>query len=274
MRERAREMAQRNRVLLPVNRQGKTATHAPQVDLLARSSTGRPDPVAQARSLNRMTGGQTRHAVSSLLPLQRSYGNRFVQRLLALARQVDNQKAEESQKIGSQPITYIGKPSHFSFKGGCDHLNLHGKTDVQFDSRGDVKNRVEEPGKDCACKKGVPCIHLTGTLVTDYTASVSITMPPMPDGLTRCQQSQVRAFFVNVLRPHEEDHRAALKTFEGQTKNPVDVTGCGHDDVQAKVQAIGDAERAPRESAARAKSNALDPFVRIIDCSECDKKTP
>jgi hypothetical protein len=274
MRERVREMVQRNRVPLPVNRQGKTATHAPEVDLLARSSTGRLEQVARARSLNRMTGGQTRHAVSSLLPLQRIYGNRFVQRLLVLARQVENQKAEESQRIGSQPITYNGKPSHFSFKGGCDHLSLHGKTDVQFNSKGDVKNRVEEPGRDCACKRGVPCTHLTGTLVTDYTASVSITMPPMPGGLTKCEQSQVRAFLVNVLRPHEEDHRAALKSFEGQTRNLVDVTGCGRDDVQAKVQAIGDAERASRESAAKAKSAALDPFVRIIDCSECDKKTP
>ncbi|MGA7895793.1 MAG: hypothetical protein WCA49_21440 [Candidatus Sulfotelmatobacter sp.] len=197
-----------------------------------------------------------------------------MQRLLALARQVDNQKAEESQKIGSQPITYNGKPSHFSFKGGCDHLNLHGRTDADFASRGEVKNQVERPGRDCACPEGVPCTHVTGTLVTDYTATVTITMPPMPSGLTQCEQSKVRAFLQNVLRPHEEDHRAALKTFEGRTRNPIDVTGCGHDDIEAKVQAIGDAEKASREAAAKAKSDALDPFVRIIDCSECDQKTP
>jgi hypothetical protein len=274
MRERAREMARRNRALLPVNPQGKTATHASQVDPLAKSSTRRPDAVAQARSLNRVTGGQTRHAENSLLPLQRSHGNRYVQRLLALVRQVDNQKEEESQKIGSQPITYKGKTSHFSFKGGCDHLNLHGTTDAQFDSRGEVKNQVERPGRDCACPEGVPCTHVTGTLVTDYTATVSITMPSMPDGLTPCEQSKVGAFLQNVLRPHEEAHRAALKTFEGRTRNPVDVTGCGHDDIEAKVQAIGDAEKASREAAANAKSGALDPFSRIIDCSGCDKRTP
>jgi hypothetical protein len=99
-------------------------------------------------------------------------------------------------------------------------------------------------------------------------------MPPMPSGLTRCEQTQVRAFLRDVLRPHEEDHRDALKTFEGQTQNPIDVTGCGRADIQSQIQAIGDAERTPREAAARAQSDALDPFIRIIDCSDCDSKTP
>jgi len=277
MRERQLEMIQPNRMPLPPNRQGKTATHSPRVGLLATSLTGL-EAVAQARSLGRSTGGHGRPAVGSLLLLQRSYGNRYVQRLLAAARRIDDRKSEEFQKSGVQPIIYKGKSSHFTFRGGCDHLNLHGQTDAQFDSKGEVKNQAVNPGRDCTCEAGVPCLHLTGTLVTDYKANVTITMPPMPSGLTRCEQSKVRAFLENVLRPHEEDHRKALKTFEGRTRNPVDVTGCGRGDVQAKAQAkaqaIGDAEESARENAANAKSAALDPFVRIIDCSECDQKTP
>jgi hypothetical protein len=214
------------------------------------------------------------NAAQYLLHLQKSYGNRYVQRVAALAKRLDHQTAEDSRPMSTQPLTYHGQPSHFTFNGGCDHLNLHGKTDVAFDSKGNVKNKVETPGKDCDCKKGVPCVHVTGTLVTDYTAKVTITMPPLPSGLTRCEQTQVRAFLKDVLKPHEEDHRAALKTFEGQTQNPIDVTGCGRADIKAQIQAIGDAERTPREAAARAQSDALDPFIRIIDCSACDNKTP
>jgi len=109
-------------------------------------------------------------------------------------------------------------------------------------------------------------------LVTDYTARVTITMPPVPGGLTKCEKSKVRAFLDSVLRPHEEDHRARLMTYQGQTKNQIDVTGCGQSEIAQKVQQIGDAEDTARQAAANAKSAAIDPFVRIIDCSDCEKK--
>jgi hypothetical protein len=182
-----------------------------------------------------------------------------------------DQTAEDSEHVSLPPITFEREPSYFSLEGGCDGLHLHGKADATFSSNGSVQNQVATAGKGCGCEKGVQCLHVTGTLVTNYSVSVTITMPPVPSGLTDCEQAHVRAFLQNVLRPHEEDHRARFMTYNGQTKNPVDVTGCGSDDIAQKVQAIGDAEDAARQSAANARSGAIDPFVRNIDCSDCEK---
>ena len=180
-----------------------------------------------------------------------------------------------SEPINLAPITFVRAPSHFSVEGGCDNLHLHGKTDAAFDGGvGHVENQVATPVKDCGCEKGVQCFRVTGTLVTDYSVSVTINMPPVPSGLTKCEQGKVQAWLDNVLTPHEEDHRKRFMTYNGQTRNPVNVTGCGEDDVKKKVQAITDAEEPPRQAKAKALSEAIDPFVRIIDCSDCDKAPP
>jgi len=51
----------------------------------------------------------------------------------------------------------------------------------------------------------------------------------------------------------------------------VEVTGCGEADVQAQIKAIQAAEDIQREAAARALSDAIDPFTRTVDCSDCTK---
>src|SRR5262249_50800586 len=157
-------------------------------------------------------------------------------------------------------------------EGGCDGLHLHGTTDGTFDGgRFKVENEVATKSKNCKCPKGVQCLHVTGTLVTDYSVSVTITMPPVPSGLTDCEQAKVRSFLQNVLLPHEQDHQTRMETYNGQTRNQVDVIGCGRDEVLSKVKAIQGAENAARKAAARALSGAIDPFQRNVDCSDCQK---
>lgn len=182
-----------------------------------------------------------------------------------------DQMPDGSGQINLPPITFARAPSYFSVEGGCDNLQLHGTTNATFNGGvGQVKNQVAKPAEDCGCEAGVQCLHVTGTLVTDYSVSVTINMPAMPDGLTACEQGKVQAWLNSVLKPHEEDHRKRFMTYNGQTKNPVDVTGCGLGDITKKVQAITDAEEPPRQANAQTLSDAIDPFVSTIDCSGCD----
>jgi len=183
-------------------------------------------------------------------------------------------EADDSGPVSMAPIQVAGEPHTVEMEGKCAGLRLHGKTSGTFDGgTGQVVNQQVTKGKGCNCDKGVQCVHVTGTLVIDYSVNVTITMPPVPSGLTACELAKVQAFLQNVLLPHEQDHKARLETYNGQTRHRVDVTGCGQDDVTSKVQAIHDAEEPARQAAAQARSDAIDPFVRTIDCSDCDKQS-
>ena len=180
--------------------------------------------------------------------------------------------ADDSTPISMAPIQVAGEPHAFEMEGGCAGLHLHGKTDGAFDGgTGSVVNQRVTRGRGCNCEQGVECFHVTGTLVVNYSVSVTITMPPVPGGLTACERDKVQDFLQHVLLPHEHDHETRLKTYNGQTRHPVDVVGCGQDDVTSKVQAIQDAEEPARRAAAQAKSDAIDPFERTIDCSDCER---
>jgi len=175
--------------------------------------------------------------------------------------------------ISLGPLTVEKETQGPSVEGGCDGLRLHGTATPTFTRNSTVENRVVSKGEGCDCAKGVQCIHVTGTLVTNYSVSVAIDMPGVPGGLTRCEQAKVQDFLNHVLRPHELDHKAKFETYNGQTKRPVDLTGCGRDDINSQIGAIQDAENTPRQAAAQALSDSLDPFVRTIDCSDCQKQS-
>jgi hypothetical protein len=232
------------------------------------------------------------------LQLQRRYGNRYVQRVVSEiqdesaeaetapaaeqtpvpADQTETSAAQTDQssntEISMPQIVGQGEPAEVSVEGGCDGLSLHGTTNATFDGgRFSVANQIVKPGTGCTCPEGVPCLHVTGTLVTTYSASVTINMPPVPSGLTACERAHVQSFLQNVLLPHELDHKRRFLTYNGQTRNPIDITDCGQDAIASRVSAIQSAENSARQAAANALSAAIDPFVRPIDCSDCEKAT-
>jgi hypothetical protein len=182
------------------------------------------------------------------------------------------QTDDSTEPISMPPISGQGEPEDFRMEGGCDGLHLHGVTEGTFDGgKFNVTNEKATKGTGCNCPKGVPCIHVTGTLVTDYSVSVTISMPSVPGGLTDCETTKVQSFLQNVLLPHENDHKARLMTYNGRTQIPVDITDCGRDAVLSRVGAIQKAENTARKAAAKASSAAIDPFVRNVDCSDCQK---
>lgn len=221
--------------------------------------------------LARATDGA--RAARGLIALQATAGNAAVQRLLDLAvqRQDDGGAAAE-QEVALPPLTGQGQPADVAVEGGCDGLSLHGQTNATFNGgRWSVaRQRVTAAASCDSCPPGTRCLHLTGTLVATYSASVSISMPPVPSGLTPCEAGQVRTFLRTVLLPHEQDHERRFKTYDGTTRTPLDLIGCSQDDLTQQIAAMQAAEDAQRQAAANALSGAIDPFSRTVDCSSCD----
>lgn len=208
---------------------------------------------------------------AELLALHATAGNAAVQRLLDLAAQ-RQEDGEPEQLVPVAPLTGQGEPAEVQVEGGCDGLSLHGRTNATFNGgRWSVAGQRVTTSTSCGeCPPGARCLHLTGTLVTTYSTAVTISMPGVPSGLTACEAARVRAFLTNVLRPHEQDHERRFRTYDGTTRNPLDLTGCGQADLNSQISAIQAAEDSQRQASANALSAAIDPFVRVVDCSDCD----
>ncbi len=89
--------------------------------------------------------------------------------------------------------------------------------------------------------------------------------PARDEKQCRAGQRRVRDFLRDVLRPHEEDHARRLRTYNGRTVIPLDLTGCGSAELRAQVAAIHDAEAAQRQADADTRSAETDPFTREVD---------
>jgi hypothetical protein len=185
--------------------------------------------------------------------LQRLVGNRWVSQFL------------EPLSREQTPATAVA----YGSIGG-----LHGRTESTPDGGKraitDLKTSV---ATSCSCPVAQKCLEATATAVVTFTTSVTITMPPMPSGLNACERARVEAFFKNVLRPHEEEHKRRFKTYEGTVRQPIQTRGCGltevKNDLDSKAQEIQDKEHTARDDAARKLSDAIDPFFRVVDTDDC-----
>jgi hypothetical protein len=169
-------------------------------------------------------------------------------------------------------FSVFGKPGlHTDF---ARNVTFSGRTDATFDGgKGHTENLKAVPATDCKGRGGGDCITATGSLVIDYHVITTVNLPEIPAGLTPCLQRRVRDTINNVLKPHEDQHVAAFQSYNGTVRLPINYTGC-KDGLQAHVQSMIDADSAARETAAKAKSAALDPFVVNVDldCEEPPKK--
>lgn len=191
--------------------------------------------------------------------------------ILSLQRTVGNAAVHHALGIGLiEPITVYGNSSTVSSPGGV--FSVHGKTDATFDGgTGKMVNQKASPSKTCTdCPEG-QCMHVTGTLQVTYHVDVTVTMPDVPDGLNACEEAKVRQFINTTLRDHENDHVRRFKTYNGTKNIPVNITACGQDDATSQVQAMHDADEQKRQSDAQALSDAIDPFTKSIDLSDCQK---
>jgi hypothetical protein len=143
-------------------------------------------------------------------------------------------------------------------------VTLRGRTDAKFSSSFRTQNVRTTAATGCECEG--ECVHATGTLVSTFRVATTVTLPSVSDfpDLTACQRQRVRDGINNVLRPHEQQHVTAFRTYNGTVSTPFDLTLC-RSEFDGQIQALHDSIEAPRQAAAQAASDALDPFEFEVD---------
>ncbi|HEY7042959.1 MAG TPA: hypothetical protein VH419_04755 [Nocardioidaceae bacterium] len=178
------------------------------------------------------------------------------------------QLVDLQRTVGNRAVTAL--VAAYDGNGHTPPIRLHGRTFGTFDGgSSSVQQQRVRRATGCDCPAEDPCLRATGSLAIGYHVDVTIEMPPMPDGLSQCQQRRVRTFLRDVLGPHEQEHARRLRTYNGTTRRPFDVTGCGRSGldtaVTTKLQQMHDDEADARAKTADQLSLAIDPFERDID---------
>ena len=232
-------------------------------------------------------GREMPHSVTAVqrqqlvLQLQRQLGNRNIARFLEaqrsaisgraiphITRQTENAPAPEEVAVDPvPPVTIIGEPHEVVAYAGAPNIRLQGRTRARFDGgRSRTENLVTEPGSGCKRCRGKNCVHMTGTVVTEYHVSTTVTLPKASSfrRLTECQRQRVQDAINNILAPHEQEHVDAFETYNGTTEQPFDLNLCRNQLPGVVKRMVRDDEK-PRRAAAKAQSAALDPFNFNVD---------
>lgn len=163
------------------------------------------------------------------------------------------------------PVSGEGEASEVEV--AANSLRLQGRTNARFNGGSFRTTSVRTAaGSGCSDCSGQDCVHVTGTLVTDYRVTTAVTLPRVSDfpDLTQCQQDRVRDAINNVLAPHEAQHVSAFNTYNGTTSQPFDSTLC-RAQFEGFIRNLVSQEEGPRRAAAQAASDALDPFSFDVD---------
>ena len=183
--------------------------------------------------------------------------------------EVEDEEVSKQSAASVSEVTGEGEKSH-----GVGHsVTLQGRTDADYDNTFRTERVQTTAGTGCDGCTGGDCVRVRGTLVSTYTVTTRVTLPSVNDfpDLTPCQRRRVQDAINNVLRPHEQQHVSAFRTYNGTTRQRFDMTLC-RDALDAAIQSLHDAEQRPRQAAAQALSDALDqpPFTFNvdIDCEE------
>jgi hypothetical protein len=213
-----------------------------------------------------------------MLHMQRQQGNAFVQRLLASAPALDlpvrrqEENGEESEPVEPVPDVEGEGEVHEEVAYSGEEIRLHGSVAAEYNG-GSFRTEgvTTERGEGCtSCGRGNPCVHVTGTLLTDYDVGTTISLPDVPSGLTPCQTMRAQEFIDGVLAEHEQAHVDAMEGYNGSTSRPFDLMLC-RSRFPASIRAMVAAEEVPRREAAQGASDLLDPFERVVDL-DCEEE--
>ncbi len=155
-------------------------------------------------------------------------------------------------------------------------IRLVGRTDPgDFTYEAHTEDLRTERATGCEGCSDADCVRVTGTLVTTYSVSPTVTLPSVSDypDLTPCQQRRVQDAIDSVLAPHEQEHVRAFQTYNGTTRRRFDLTICRSEWNQSTIDDMVRPEQEARQSAAQAASDALDPFHFDVDlnCEDTPK---
>lgn len=159
-----------------------------------------------------------------------------------------------------------GPREHATAYNNQGSLRLRGRTDADFSSSYRTRNVVVRPVTDGAdCSEGDQ-VRVTGTLVATYRVTTRVSLPRVSDypNLTPCQQQRVRDAIDNILAPHEQEHVAAFRSYNGTTRRRFDLTIC-RSEFDSTIRSMFEAEQDARRRAAQRASDSLDPFHFDVD---------
>jgi hypothetical protein len=186
---------------------------------------------------------------------------------------IPDQEASQPNAAGAEsgvepvaPVSGEGEATEVEV-AASGSLRLQGRTNARFNGGSFRTTNVRtSAGSGCSDCSGGDCVHVTGTLVTDYRVTTTVTLPSVSDfpDLTHCQQDRVRDAIDNVLSPHEQQHVSAFSAYNGTTSRPFDANLC-RAQFEDFVRGMVGQEEGPRRAAAQAASDALDPFSFDVD---------
>ena len=189
-----------------------------------------------------------------------------------ITRQTDDPSQEQVVADPVPPVTVTGEPHEVVAFAGTPNIRLQGRTNARFNGGASrTENLVTEPGSGCKGCRGKNCVHVTGTVVTEYHVSTTVTLPKASSfrRLTECQRQRVQDAINNILAPHEQEHVDAFETYNGTTEQPFDLNLCRNQLPGVVKRMVRDEEK-PRRAAAKAASAALDPFNFDVDLDCAD----
>jgi hypothetical protein len=147
--------------------------------------------------------------------------------------------------------------------------NLQGRTNATFRNSFHTEGLTTEAGEGCRGCRPRDCVHVTGTLVSEFTATTRVTLPRVPRGFSACEREQIQNAIDTTLNDHEQEHVAAFEAYTGTENTPIDMTTC-RGQVNSRIRTMHrDIER-PRRADARAQSAALDPFNFDFTIEPCE----
>jgi hypothetical protein len=140
-------------------------------------------------------------------------------------------------------------------------------------------NEKAAPAKGCDGCDDRDCFTVTANAVITFDVNINVNLPSGSDftDMKECEQKQIQHAIDTILKPHEQRHVAAFKTYKGKVTKPVRAKAC-RDDVQsgaaltAAAETAANAEGSTRNASARAASKKLDPFVVDVDLKNCEDK--
>ena len=221
------------------------------------------------RNANRQPRAQT------LTAMQRQFGNQHVQRFM-VQRRAAGEPVVVQREDGGKADPQEDKEEDL----GNVTVDEKGVTNATYNKPGfttkDEKATPAAPPKDVKPENDL--VDVTATAVCTYQATVTISLPSVPTGLTACQTKRVKDAIDNKLAPHEKQHESAMKQYDGTYEEAFTLKQVLRSTITAQLTAkakeIADAQQAIRQKAAQDASDALDkpPFVVIVDLNCKDDK--
>ncbi len=146
---------------------------------------------------------------------------------------------------------------------------LQGRTNATFRNSFQTEGLTTEAGEGCRGCRPRDCVHVTGSLVSEFTVTTRVTLPRVPRGFSPCEREQIQNAIDTTLADHEQEHVAAFETYNGTENTPIDITAC-RGRVDGMVRNMHRAIERPRRADARAASAALDPFTFDYTVEPCE----